>query len=85
MKQISSFFSKVKETVFSGESIKENIIEFFFEELGVRLSLKDFKINRGVLFFSGSSVFKNEVFLNKEKILSQLESRLGKGKVIDIR
>lgn len=64
---------------------KEEIRKVIFEEIKVNIESKDIKIKNGTIFLDIKPIYKNEIFLKKDKIFSKLKEVLGKKSPRDFR
>lgn len=85
MIEIKDLLSNIKDLLLSEEIKKGVIIEAIFDVVKIKIEAKDIKIKNGTIYLQIKPIYKNEVFLNKEKILVSLENSLGKRKFVDIR
>ena len=85
MIEIKDLLVNIKNILLSEELKKRAIQDAIFEITKIKIDTKNIKIKNGVIYIQTKSIYQNEIFLNKEKVLSFLESTLGKGKFVDIR
>jgi hypothetical protein len=86
MNPISQFLEKFKKILQTGTQVKEFFVRVLKGELNYDADTKNITIKDGVLYFNDKPIVKNEVFMKKEKILTELNQLLPKGKkIIDIR
>lgn len=85
MIEIKDLFLNIKKLLLS-EEIRRNLVQETIRELvKIEIKAKNIKIKNGVIFLQIKPLYKNEVFLRKEKILSKLEESLGEKKFFDIK
>ncbi len=68
-----------------GEMRKSIIVDVFKQVLNIDLETKDIDIKNGVLYLNIKPIYKNEIFIKKDKINLALETALGKKSPQDIR
>ena len=68
-----------------GEMRKGIIVDVFKQVLNLDLETKDIDIKNGVLYLNIKPIYKNEIFIKKDKINLALETALGKKSPQDIR
>jgi len=72
-----------------GKFYQKEIIKALNEILNIKLSEDNAKYRFGMIYIKNNSVtsgaLKNEIFLNKEKILNQINQKLKNHKIKDIR
>lgn len=65
---------------------QNEIIKALNEILGIELKDNDIDCRFGVVYIKNNSLFlKNEIFLNKEKIIEKTNQKLKNNKITDIR
>lgn len=85
MIEIKDLFLNIKKLLLS-EEIRRNLIQETIQELlKIEIKAENIKIKNGVIFLKIKPLYKNEVFLRKEKILNKLEESLGEKKFFDIK
>jgi len=75
-------FSKIIE---NSEGKKLFIIQTINEETGLNILSEDIKIKNGVIFLNVKPIYKNEIFIKKDKIFFKLKETLGKKCPSDFR
>ncbi len=85
MQKITNFLQRFKEIALPNERERVAVKGVVQSELGIDLSIKDITIRNSVAYINGTGVTRSEIFLNKRKILSELEKVILPEKVIDIR
>lgn len=81
---IGSYLEKFKKLLSSGKEEKETIILAIANITGAEIKESDIRISGSTLYIQGSPQLKNEIFIKKEKILTELSSVI-KNKINDIR
>ena len=61
----------------SGELQNENVRSVITEVTGISIKPEDIKIKNATVYLNIKPIYKNEIFLKQEKILSQLRETLG--------
>ena len=74
IKDLLGRFSKLLET---GEGSKQLVIDVIKDITGILIETKNIKIKNGTIFLNIKPIYKNEIFLKKEKIFSKLKETLG--------
>lgn len=85
MFNISHYLEKFKKIEPKGDSVKYAVHEAIFETLGVRVEKRDISIKDNTLHISVPASLKNEIFMNKQRILQKAQKNTGIGSVVDIR
>jgi len=78
MIEIKDLLLRFNDLLLSEEVKKNLIINILFETIGLRIKSEDIKIKNGTLYLNAKPIYKNEIFLKKEKISSRLNEALGK-------
>ena len=69
-----------------GKFYQKEIIKALNEILNINLSENDIEYRFGVIYIKNNNTsLKNEIFLNKEKILRQINQKLKFNKIKDLR
>lgn len=85
MIEIKDLLIGLKNIVLAEEIKKEKIVLVLKTILKTEIKTEDVQIKNGVLFLNIKPLFKNEIFLKKEKILTMLTEELGKKAPKNIR
>ncbi|MES2416366.1 MAG: hypothetical protein V4504_01565 [Patescibacteria group bacterium] len=85
MIQIKDLLSKLRDSLFSEESKKDEIRRIISEEIKVDIKSSDIEIKNGIINLNIKPIYKNEIFLKKEIIFSKLQESLGKKSPSDFR
>ena len=78
---LSRFGNILASEEFKGESVRRAITEV----IGLPLEPKDVKVKNGTIFLDAKPIYKNEILIKKEKILSKIQEYLGERSPHDIR
>ncbi len=74
------------DNILLSENLKtESIRNVLQKIIGVEIKNKDIKIKDNIIYLNLKPIYKNEIFINKEKIVSALEETLGKKAPKNIR
>lgn len=82
MFNISLFLNKFSKNIKDNSYLKGLIIEVIKNKTKIILSEGDLEIKNGTVFFIGTPGIKNKIFINKEKILLEINKN---HKIIDIK
>ena len=74
LKDLLGRFGKILET---GEGSKRLVVEVIKDDTGILIESEKIKIKNGTIFLNIKPIYKNEIFLKKEKIFSKLKETLG--------
>ena len=85
MIEIKDLLSRWSEVLLSEEGKKETVARVIGEAIGINLNTEDVKFQNGTLFLNIKPIYKNEIFLKQEKILSKIEEVFGKRSPKNIR
>ncbi|HCY18126.1 MAG: hypothetical protein UR62_C0023G0002 [Candidatus Nomurabacteria bacterium GW2011_GWF2_35_12] len=84
MIEIKGLLLRFSNLLFSEEVKKNSIIDVLHQIVGLQIKPEDVKIKNNVIYLNIKPIYKNEVFLNKNKIFSKLKEKLGKKTPLDI-
>lgn len=85
MIEIKDLLVRFDKILFS-ENVKiEAIKDIINKIVGLKIENTDIKIKNNTVYLNIKPIYKNEIFLNREKIFSLLEETLGKKTPKDIR
>jgi NAD/NADP transhydrogenase alpha subunit len=86
MIEIKDLLSRFSNLIVSGEGKKNLIKEAIYEVTGVQISTDKIKLKNNVIYLEVKPIFKNEIFLKKEKIFHKIAEKTGNTNVpVDIR
>ncbi len=85
MKKIEGFFDKFKNKVASEVHNRVCIIEILKKNIGVELEMGDITISHGILRVKANPAVKNEMYIKKERILKEINSKIGTPKILSIQ
>jgi hypothetical protein len=78
MIEIKDLLSKFHNALLGEEIKKETIRNILSEAINFEIKKEDIKIKNGVIYLNIKPIYKNEIYLRKDQILSELEKTLGK-------
>jgi len=64
---------------------KDIIIKIIHSSIGVQLKRQDIRIQNGILYLNTKPIYKNEIFIKRKEILTNLRQELGKKSPSEIR
>lgn len=70
---ITNFLDKFKKLIYQKEVIKEIIIEIISGEIHHPVAKDSIKIKNGIIYISGSPMFRSEIMMHKNNILNKLK------------
>jgi hypothetical protein len=85
MIEIKDLLLKFSHLLTSGEAKKDTIRTIISEAIGIQIKSEDIKIKNGTIYLNIKPVYKNEIFLKRDKIFFKLEETLGKRSPQDFR
>ncbi len=78
MIEIKDLLARFNNILLGEEGKKEAIRKIISEVIKVEIKSEDIKIKNGTIYLNIKPIYKNEIFLKQDKILSKLEETLGK-------
>ncbi|MFA6324911.1 MAG: hypothetical protein WCX46_01645 [Candidatus Paceibacterota bacterium] len=78
MIEIKDLLLNFKNILISEGGKKEEICKIISEEIKTEIKTEDIKIKNGTLFLNIKPIYKNEIFIKKDKIFSRIKEILGK-------
>jgi len=85
MIEIKDLLARFDDILLSENLKTESIRNVLQKIIGVEIKNKDIKIKDNIIYLNLKPIYKNEIFINKEKIVSALEETLGKKAPKNIR
>ena len=85
MRELSGFLKKFSYLLHNKNVITEVVQEICGEVAGVYLEKGEIKIKNSTLTVNTSAPQKTQLFISKEKILKEIEYRVGKRAITEIR
>lgn len=82
---IGDFLKKFKNLVPFEKTIKDNLIQIIKEETGILLPKESISFHNNVVFINTIPVIKNELFMRKQRLLSEMKKRNGNNSPQDLR
>jgi len=83
MIEIKDLLFKFNKLLSSSEIKKQIIKEVLLEVVGLEIDSKKMKIKNNIVYLDIKPIYKNEIFLKKEKIFELLKEKLGENKMIE--
>ncbi len=84
MQNIASFFKKFSNIKLTSRVVKAEVLNIL-NNRHIPITKDEIVYNNGIVYIKGNQIVKNEVFFLREDILKDIENKLGKKMVIDIR
>ena len=78
MIEIKNLLLKFNNFLLSEEAKKESIRKIISEIIKTQIKTEDIKIKNNTVYLDIKPIYKNEIFLKKDKIFSELETVFGK-------
>lgn len=85
MIEIKDLLGRWSDILFSEEAKKESIRNIISGIIGVNIKIEDVKIKDNIIYLNIKPIYKNEIFLKKDKIVSSLEKIFSKKNPPEIR
>ena len=85
MIEIKDLLLKFNKVLLSEEVKKNSIKNIISEIIGIQIKNQDIKIKNNTVYLNIKPIYKNEIFLKKEKISSKLQEYFGKKTIQNIR
>lgn len=83
--QVSLFLEKFKRLLLQKEVSQTLISESLSKYIKIPITEKMFKVKGSIIYIQGSPIFRSEILINKESILSDLNKTIGSIRFTDIR
>lgn len=85
MIEIKDLLERWSGILLSEEVKKETVGRIVSEAIGVNINTEQIKIKNSTIYLDIKPIYKNEIFLKQDKILSKLEEAFGKKTPREIR
>ncbi|MCX6753148.1 MAG: hypothetical protein NTW62_02275 [Candidatus Nomurabacteria bacterium] len=85
MIEIKDLLSKFNDLLLSGGLRKDTVRTVISETIGIEIKSEDIEIKNGTVKLNIKPIYKNEIFIKQEIILSKLSEILGKKSPQNIR
>lgn len=85
MIKIKDLLEKVNNLMIAGELRKTLAHEVLAKNFNFEIKKEEIEIKNGALFLNIKPIYKNEVFLRKDKVLADLRETIGKNAPKEIR
>lgn len=82
---IKDLLLKFNDILLSKESKVKSVQDVLNQTIGLEVKKEDIRIKNNTVYLNIKPIYKNEIFINKEKIVSILEKTLGQKHPGDIR
>lgn len=77
MIEIKDLLSRFSNILLSGEAQKNTIRKIISETIKVDIKSDDIKIKNGTIYLNIKPIYKNEIFIKKDKIFEQIKNSIG--------
>jgi hypothetical protein len=81
---LSSFFRRFQNVTAPDESVRKAFSATVFEKIGVMIGIENINVKNGEILVKTNPAIKNEMFMRKQDILNEVNTRTGK-KLVNIR
>jgi hypothetical protein len=81
MLEIKDLLGRFSNIILSGEGRKQILKEALFEATGIIIETKNISIKNNVVYLNIKPIYKNEIFLKKDKIFEKLKDKIGNNKI----
>lgn len=85
MFNIDDFLNKFKNLTPPDNEVREKVIEIIKNEINITIDKKNISIRNNSIFIKTKPIIKNELFINKEKLLHELKKSFGSKTPNDIK
>lgn len=85
MFNIGSYLEKFKRIEPPGDTVKNAAEMVFLEVVGVKIEKSEMTVKNGIIFLTVPAVVKNEVYMNKKRVIEKIGQLLGTSEIQDIR
>lgn len=85
MIEIKDLLLRFSNLLLSEEVKKESIRNIISETIGIQIKPEEIKIKNSTVYLNIKPIYKNEIFLKRDKIFTKLEGSLGKKSPQSIR
>lgn len=85
MIEIKDLLAKFQNILLSEEVKKDSVRTIISEVVGIPIELKDIEIKNNTVYLNIKPIYKNEIYMKQEKILTKLSEQLGKKSPSDIK
>ena len=80
MIEIKGLLLRFNNLLLSEEIKKNSVADTLYDIVGLRVKLEDIKIKNNTVYLNIKPIYKNEIFLKKDKIDLKLEENLGRSR-----
>ena len=74
---ISDLLQKFKHITPPDITVRKSAVDIIKTTTNIELDKKDISIKNGVVYIKTQPIYKNEIFINKQKIIKKLQERVG--------
>lgn len=85
MIELKDLLGRVGDLILSGERERNAVIDVVAKVVGIKVEKEKIKIKGGVVYLDVKPIYKNEILLKREEIISGLRELLGERSPQDIR
>ena len=85
MIEIKDLLSRWGNILLAEEAKKDVVAQAVEQAIGQKINSKDIEIKNGTVYLNLNPVYKNEIFIKREKILEQLSELIGERAPREIR
>ena len=85
MIEIKDLLLNLKNTLLAEGYRKEEIRRIISEQIKIQIETKDIERKNGIIYLNIKPIYKNEIFLKKEQIFSELKKTLGQKSPSDFK
>jgi hypothetical protein len=78
MIEIKDILARFDALLLKGEGKLDLVREIISSTIGVEIKKEEIKIKNNIIYLNIKPIYKNEIFLKKEKIFAKLKETLGK-------
>ena len=78
MIEIKDLLSRFNNILLSEEGKRDSVSKVISEIIKVKIKKEDIKIRNNIIYLNIKPIYKNEIYLKKEKIFTRLQELLGK-------
>ena len=85
MIEIKDLLVRFNNILLGEEGKKEIIKKTIYEVIGIEIKKQEIEIKNNIIYLNIKPIYKNEIFIKKDEILSQLKQKLDKKAPLEIR
>ena len=84
MKTITSFLKRFSNIKLTSRVVRKVVLDIL-KDKNIPITEDEIIYSNGIVYIKSNQIVKNEVFISKEGILKEIENKLNKKTVVDIR